>query len=555
MRKPFQNFLGDARGSIAVMSAVLMTVVIGIAAFGVDVGNIYLDRRKAQATVDLAALAAVSDLANADKAAAATIARNNEPAGTTYALALGTYTASPSIAPAQRFQPSSSSSANAARVTLTTSTPLFFGRLLTGSDNFQIQTTATATASAFASFAIGSRLASVNGGLLNQVLGGLLGANLSLSAMDYNALLGANIDLFQFSNALAARLSMTGVTYDSLLDANVSLRTISAAMLDAERAAYGFASPAANALAQVNSAAQSLSTKVNVGSLVDLGPYGGLTIGETPKVGASVGALDMVTALAQVANQQQQINVALNVNIPGIAAATLKLAVGERPQGTSWVTVGPKGASVHTAQTRLLLTVQLVGGGAAPVVNLPIYIELASATATLNTLQCGFPDVSTSTATLGVTPAVIDSWIGAVSNSDFTNFSRKLNPPAATLVNAPLATVTGLAHVAVTNLHPQQVTFNYADVTQRTKKTVGTRDYAATLLSSLVGGVRLNVNVAGLGIGLPSPVTGLVAGILSNAVSPLDQLLSSILGALGVGLGQADVWVTGIRCDGAVLVI
>jgi uncharacterized membrane protein len=30
--------------------------------------------------------------------------------------------------------------------------------------------------------------------------------------------------------------------------------------------------------------------------------------------------------------------------------------------------------------------------------------------------------------------------------------------------------------------------------------------------------------------------------------------VASTLAALGIGVGQADVWVAGLRCDGAVLV-
>jgi hypothetical protein len=36
------------------------------------------------------------------------------------------------------------------------------------------------------------------------VLNGLLGTSVSLSAMDYNGLVGANVDLFAFLDALAA---------------------------------------------------------------------------------------------------------------------------------------------------------------------------------------------------------------------------------------------------------------------------------------------------------------------------------------------------------------
>ncbi len=93
-----------------------------------------------------------------------------------------------------------------------------------------------------------------------------------------------------------------------------------------------------------------------------------------------------------------------------------------------------------------------------------------------------------------------------------------------------------------------------SDISAQTKKTVGTTDYAASLLSNLMSGTTLNVSILGLGLGLPGPTMTLVGSILAAAVTPLDTLLSQVLQTLGVGLGQADVWVTGLRCDGAVLV-
>ena len=69
-----------------------------------------------------------------------------------------------------------------------------------------------------------------------------------------------------------------------------------------------------------------------------------------------------------------------------------------------------------------------------------------------------------------------------------------------------------------------------------------------------IGDLDLDVKVAGLSLGLPTPVDQVVAAIVANAASPIDALLSSILATLGIGLGQADVWALGIRCDGAVLV-
>ena len=58
-------------------------------------------------------------------------------------------------------------------------------------------------------------------------------------------------------------------------------------------------------------------------------------------------------------------------------------------------------------------------------------------------------------------------------------------------------------------------------------------------------------------LGLPIPgLGGTVKGIIGGATGSIDQVLASVLATLGIGIGigQADVWVSGVRCDGAVLV-
>jgi uncharacterized membrane protein len=548
-------FGAQERGSIAVTTGLLLTVIIGFAALAVDLGAVFTERRKAQGTTDLAALAAVSDIANASKAAEATIRRNNHAPGTSHALQLGVYSPDPALSPSKRFSVAKAgAAANAAQVTVTTTAPLFFGRVITGRDHFDIQTTATAARSSFASFAIGSRLLKVDGGLLNQLLGQLLGSSLSLSAMDYQALLDARVDLFNYLDAVAIKAGLTAISYDRLLDSNVTIGQAMDALVDTERGVYGSNNAAVRALGDVAQSVKGASTKVRVGSIVDVGPYRSMQTGQHPKAAVTAGALDMVTAMAQLANRQNQVQVALDVKIPGITSASLKLAIGERPQGKSWITIGAEGATVHTAQTRLLLIVQLAGAAPVGQVQLPIYIEMASATARLNAINCGFPSVTTSRVTLGVTPAVVDAWIGDVSNAQFVNFSVTPNPTAAMLVDTPSIKVTGRSNVAMTNMVPQQVDFSYSDILQQTKKTVSTRDFLSSLLSRLVGNAQLSATVVGLGLGFPSAITKTTSAILSGAVSPIDQLLSSVLTTLGVGLGQVDVWVTGVRCDGAVLV-
>jgi uncharacterized membrane protein len=554
MRRYTPQMMRDRRGSIATTTAITFTVLVGFTALGVDVGNMFADRRKAQSTADLAAIAAVSDLVNADKAASDTVARNGYLNNATFALEYGTYTPDATTAPASRFKTGDAASANAARITLTTVTPLYFSGLITGKDSFVIKTTATATRSAFASFAIGSRLASVNGGLLNQMLGGMLGTSLSLSAMDYQALLDTQIDMFGFMDALAGRLHLTAASYSSVLSSNAAITDVIGAMVDAGTKQYGVTNAGVQALSGVAGSVAGITSTVKVGSLVDLGPYDSLPVGDTPKATISTAAYDLLSTTAQIANGQHQVQAALALNVPGIASASLKFAVGERPQGTSWITVGSEGASVHTAQTRLLLTVQVAGSGAASLINLPIYIEVASATATLSKLQCGFPNVATSTATLGVTPGVLDAWIGTVSDSQFNNFSTAPNPPAAALVNTALVKITGRAHASITNMSATPVTFSYSEIQQKAKKTVGTTDFSSALLRGLISDTQLDVSVLGLGLGLGG-LSSLVSATLSNATPAIDQVLNSALQTLGVGLGQADVWMLGVRCDGAVLVL
>ena len=543
-----KRFVRDERGNIAIMGATSFLMIIACAALGIDVGAIFADKRRTQSAADLAAIVAASDLNNASRAAAATVARNNYPPDSLVAVEPGVYTAKASLSPQQRFV-AGAVPANAVRVSLKTKTPLYFGKVLTGESQWDVKASAIASTTQLATFAIGSRLASLNGGLLNSLLGGMLGTTLSLSVMDYNALLSAKIDAFDFLSALALRVNLTGVTYDSLLNTNLKVTDIVAALQTAVMGNSG----AVAALSSISSAISGMTTKITPSALLGVGPYSNLTVGQKPKVGASVSALDIVSAMAAIANGTNQISAGLNLNLPGIAGVTLMAMVGERPVGTSWITVGSAGASVHTAQTRVLLKIQLIGSGSVSVVNLPVYVEFAAGTATLNTVSCGYPSMSTSKVTLGVSPGLVDAWVGDVTPGMMTNFSTKPNPPVVNIVNLGAIQVTGRAHATMANASPTNVTFSYADIQAQTRKTVNTTSFTSSLTTSLLGDLQLGVQLGPLGLPIPG-IGALVASIISGATGSIDTLLNSVLQTLGVGLGQADVWVTGIRCDGAVLV-
>jgi len=551
MRHLLTRFAADERGNVIIMSAVSMLMVIGFTALGVDVGTVFADRRRTQSAADLAALVAASDLPNASRAAAATVAKNNYPPDSLVAVEPGVYKANAALTPQQRFVVAAAP-ANAVRVTFKTKTPLYFGKVLTGDSQWDVKTTAIASTTQLATFAIGSRLASQNGGLLNSVLGSMLGTTLSLSVMDYNALLAAKVDAFTFSSALATRLNLTAVTYDTLLSGNIKVTDIVAALLAAQTATNGN-NTATAALSNVLSSLSGVTTKIVPSSLIDLGPYSKLIVGQKPKTSVLVSVYDLLSASAALANGTNQIASNVNLTLPGIASVTLMATVGERPVGTSWITVGSTGTSVHTAQTRVLLKIQLIGSGAVSAVTLPVYVEIAAGTATLNAVSCGYPNVSSSSVTLGVSPGIVDAWIGDVTLANMKNFSTKPNPPAVNIVDLGAIQVAGRAHATMANTSPTPVTFSYADIQAQTKKTVNTTSFTASLTSSLLNDLQLSVQLGPLGLPIPG-IGPLVTSIISGATGSIDTLLNTVLQTLGVGLGQADTWVTGVRCDGAVLV-
>ncbi len=553
-----RRFFRARQGSVTVTSAFSIVMIFGFAALAVDGGSLYYRKRALQTAVDLAALAAAADVPNARRAAIATLAANGFDAAVLVGLDYGIYQPLRGEAPDQRFRTAPPVAANAVRLSVVEQRRTIFAPVLALAagpdssadlDTVRIRAVATATSQNTAAFALGSRLLSLDGGVLNAILGSMLGTTISLSVMDYNALVGAHIDLFSFSQALAARTQLTAGTYEDLLGATVKSGDVLGALADA---AVG---PAASALRLLSRQMGSGTPSVILNRLISVGPYKSLKVGEVPPITASVEALGIVSALAQLANGDRIVDVTVPISLPGVIDARLRLAIGERPVNSPMVSVGPEGASVHTAQTRLLLTVRLLGTGAVSVVTLPLYVEVAAATARVSAITCPAFNPSATTVTLGVTPAIVDAWIGDVSMAEFRNMSVRPNPPAATLVSLiGIANVTARAHVAITNMSERPVTFGMTDIRNKTPRTVSTTDFTTSLVTRLLRDLQLGVTVIGLPLLVPPGLTQLVAGILSGATTVLDQLLRAVLSTLGIRLGSADAWVTGVRCGQPVLI-
>ena len=83
---------------------------------------------------------------------------------------------------------------------------------------------------------------------------------------------------------------------------------------------------------------------------------------------------------------------------------------------------------------------------------LPLYMEVGYGTAQLGRLSCNALDGSSTTATLGVTPGLVNGWIGQVTEAQMLNYGSEPNPVAGTLVSLPLVTVSGRANTQVGTL-------------------------------------------------------------------------------------------------------
>jgi len=542
--------MGDESGTIAIVLALFMMVSVSACALAVDIGSLYLERRTAQGILDLAAVAAASDIDHAEAAAAATLAANGIDI-TSLAVIKGRYEPGPDVAPAQRFRPGIAPF-NAVRLDASLAGRLYFAKSFMSEPGIAVS--AIGAADAVATFSIGSRLASLNGGLLNSLLGGLLGGNVSLSVMDYNALLNANISLDGFLSALATEVGITAGTYDSLLNANVTVANVLAAA--AEAATAGGQSQAAQVATQLLGQVDG-SVVVPPQALADLGPLSHAEIGQ-PHAGldAGVNLMSLIAATAQAANGDHQVAVNLAGSVPGLLSLTLDLAVGEPAQHSGWVTVGQPGAVVRTAQTRLRLVAEVGGTGllAGVRIRLPIFIELASAEARLEALTCNVANPASAQAKIAARPGVVKAWIGDVSTAGLASFGTSVPVSQASLVQVPLISVKASAFAEMTNTSPTDLTFTQADVDGHVIKTAHVHDLVSSLVSSLFGSANINVNLVGIPLGLTGPlVKSLVRALLTPVAAALDPLVNLILNTLGLHLGEVDVQVNGMRCGTAVL--
>src|SRR5262249_4169240 len=149
MRKPGLNlrvlsrrFLRDRSGVASIIGVMIMLTGFGVSVMVLDVGHLYLEKRRLQSAVDAAALAAAGDPANASAIVARVLtARGYDAAATVNTAA---YSADSSPAINNRLDTDPAAQKNAVRVNETVTTPSVLARMVGGSPQSTISATATA---------------------------------------------------------------------------------------------------------------------------------------------------------------------------------------------------------------------------------------------------------------------------------------------------------------------------------------------------------------------------------------------------------------------------
>ena len=555
------GFCSDSRGAISIMAALALPMMVGFAGIAVDIGMVYNQRDALQGSSDLAALAAVSDMATAEATVRRVLTANGLGSASFTAIA-GRYSADSSVSPSARFV-AGATPTNAVAVSSSTTSPAYFSRLF-HLDDYTVTARSIATRDAVAAFSITSELASVDNPIVSSLTSALVGSPLSIGVLDSNNLAKVTLTGGDLSTALAGVAGVGAAT--APLDRTYTLPKFLTALANATTSASQFA--AATVLRRLAGDTASSTVTVKPSQLLSIPASGGLGVGSpSAAFGLQADVLDLVNA--SVAPRGQPNSTTVGLTIPGLASVSVEMLLQEPPQNSGPIAAGRVGTIVRTAQLKARIKVTLGNSGGAPLklfnITLPIEIVAAGGKAELVALSCP-SDSSARTATLKVTPGVakveIAGWVGTLAQASLDPSPNKANiADVGYLLGVPLLRVVGRSDVSIVNQTPQDVTFNLDDVTKLRTKTVTTNSFSNSLATSLTN-MQLDVQLLGLPLGpfslLPSALdaTRAVGTLITSTgvTGPLDQLISGVLQTAGVQVGKATVRVTRIDCTSPRLV-
>jgi uncharacterized membrane protein len=181
---------------------------------------------------------------------------------------------------------------------------------------------------------------------------------------------------------------------------------------------------------------------------------------------------------------------------------------------------------------------------------LPVYLDLAHASAGLERVACSASGAVS--VRVGARPGLADLWIGELDPQAMADFSRPVPVGKVRLADLPLIKVDGIAHLETGSERARAVSFSRSDIGRTPGKSLSSDALLQTAVSSLLGDLALDIRILGMGLG-EAAVADALTSTLEQVAAPLDGVLNQLLGLLGVHVGEADLRLFGVRCDGGVL--
>lgn len=597
-----RDLLADQRGVVAPMTGAIFAVLLGMVGLVTDAGVWFTARRDLQSATDAAALGsarfAPDGVAAVTSRAQELLIDNGREGDDLVSAQVGFYC--PNDTGAAQFQSvrcagdEATAPMNAVALATQGAGSIIFSRLFTDASvtSRPISVTSTAALVNEAGLRAGTGLLNVN--VAQSFLRALLGGNVTI--LSYQGLANADINALSLLDAIAVQNGLTVGTYDQLLDETVSVGSI----LQAGASVLGQHSQVAGAsavtdLGSIRAALQG-NPQVRLGDLFDLGVWQELPVGSSATspaaLSAGVSAYQLATAALQLANGSNFLNLNLSTipsPISGLASLGLSAAAIEKPQEPPFG-FGPEGSTVHTAQVRLQMNLSLLSSA----IQLPLYAEAASGTATIQDINCDdapYSGTEPTTASSSATSVTVRATTAASRIAIGQGNLATGGPATSGDISGLKVSVFGMGLVDVdvegysnidvatgsSDLVFNRPTTNWTALPSSFDTTTGVIGRPATdtdsgslaipartaagevnLLSGLVGGLTITkscVTVLGVPVCIP---LGTILSTLTPALAAVDALVSPainrVLSALGAQLGYMDVFVTGARCGIPVLV-
>lgn len=188
------------------------------------------------------------------------------------------------------------------------------------------------------------------------------------------------------------------------------------------------------------------------------------------------------------------------------------------------------------------------------VIRLPLWLDLAHAEARVAGASCPDRDHPNGTAEIAVLPGALELAIGQVTNAQMRDFGATLPVTLVRILDALLLRISAAAHVEVAQTTPVLLAFSSSDIGTARLKTAKTTTLVTSLGQSRLADLKLEISVLGLGLSPLNVIANALKAAITPIAAPLDSIVNTLLTTLGLGIGEADVRVYGVRCLNPVLV-